>query len=519
MAGDDKFLTVTTSDLSGGINDRVNDTLLPDTMAESLDNIDIGEPGRRKKRLGSSILSTISTLPCVHLHNFIVNGETDQMMLYENTNLRNWLGSGQFSSPSKSDFTASQTIIGMVNGKQTGITPDDVCLVSNGTDNVYLWNALATVPIDCGDEFTSPPKTPVYTFYRNRFWALKNDLAYYADAAASSYAASASCVTSGAFNRTTNAFRIPVGTERAIVPTRESGMVFFGQDAVWALNPSTTPAATDKPEPLITNLGCVANNTAKALGDDIYWLAQDGVRSLKRNIQDKQQLGVSYPVSYKLKSEFDSISWAYVYKACAVAFDNKYFISLPVDGSTYNNSVWVYYPATDGWTTISGWNVGTWVTYSVGGQERLYYGDATTGIVYRAWTGTTDSGTAITSTEISKGYNMGYPFQYKFGGNLELRAETGGGTANIYYNIDDAGWVSIGTFNTAGSSGVTFNPYVTFDPTIEFGSIGIISDRYHLDKMGLRWKKIQFKIVDSSVNTLNILDNSVLTHIDEYEEE
>lgn len=514
MAGDDKFLTVTTSDISAGINNRVNDTLIPENCADTLTNVDLSEPGRRKKRPGATIISTISTLPCVHMHNYIVQGDTDQVLLYENTNLRNWTGSGQFSAPIKNNFTGSQTIVGMVTGKQSGITPDDVTLVSNGTDNVFLLKSDGTI-IDCGDENTSPPKTPVYAWYRNRFWALKNDLAYYADAAAASYAATSSAPTVGAFNRATNAFRIPVGLERAIVPTRDSGMVFFGQDAIWGLNPSTTPVATDQPEPLITNIGCVANNTPKVLGDDIYWLSQDGVRSLKRNIQDKQQLGISYPISYKLKEQFDTISWAYVNKACAVVFDNKYFLALPVNGSTYNNEVWVYYPATDGWTIISGWYVGTWSKYTISGQERLYFGDSRTGIVYRAWTGTSDAGSDIAYTEITRGYNMGFPYQYKFGGNLEIRAESGGGTASVYYNMDDSDWILLGTIDTAGGSGLTFP--LTFP--LDFGAIGIISDRYHLDKTGTRWKKIQFKIVESSTSTFSVLDNSVLTHIDEYEEE
>jgi hypothetical protein len=135
--------------------------------------------------------------------------------------------------------------------------------------------------------------------------------------------------------------------------------------------------------------------------------------------------------------------------------------------------------------------------------------------VYRAWSGVSDAGTDISYEEISRGYNMGLPFQYKFGGNMELRAESGGGVISVSYNIDDSGWVLLGTCDTAGGSGLTFP--LTFP--LAFGDIGLISDRFHLDKTGLRWKKIQFKFSETSSDTVSILDNSVLTFVDEYQQE
>ena len=68
----------------------------------------------------------------------------------------------------------------------------------------------------------------------------------------------------------------------------------------------------------------------------------------------------------------------FITKACSVYFDNKYFISVPVDGSTYCNEVWVYYPA-NGWMVITGWNVSAWSKMKVNGEERLYATDSTDG--------------------------------------------------------------------------------------------------------------------------------------------
>jgi len=53
---------------------------------------------------------------------------------------------------------------------------------------------------------------------------------------------------------------------------------------------------------LITNMGVVSKKGAVAYGDNIYFFAQDGFRELKRTIQDKLQIGITYPISYRLKT-------------------------------------------------------------------------------------------------------------------------------------------------------------------------------------------------------------------------
>jgi hypothetical protein len=110
----------------------------------------------------------------------------------------------------------------------------DVVLLSNGTDNVQEIAPDYTVT-DLGDTNTSPPKTKVLTSYRNRVWGLKNDLLYFSGAAPSDYAI--------AFDRTSNAFRVPVGEERFILATRDAGLIIGGKEQIWGLNPSSVPVA------------------------------------------------------------------------------------------------------------------------------------------------------------------------------------------------------------------------------------------------------------------------------------
>lgn len=361
---DDERLFVSRQDMSGGINSKMHGAKIADNQATNLINVDIGVPGQRSKRPGSVLVTSyLSNGTIIGIHNYVIQGATDQLLAYAGTTLQAWAGSGAWSNY-KTDFDASVTTVGFCNAKESGLSPDDVVLVGNRVDNVFRFSSDGT-PQDLGNTNTSPPKTDVMTWYRNRVWALLNDLLYYSTAYPADYSA--------AFDRTSNAFRMPVGEEKALVATREMGIVAFGSEAVWALAPSATPdASTDKPEPLIPNMGAVSTNGVVEAGDDIYFFASDGLRALKRTIQDKLQTGTSYPLSFQLKDEFERINWAYASKIAMEYYDNKIFISVPTGVSSVDT--WVYYPITQGFTVIQGWNARTWTTYRLNGQVNLYYG-------------------------------------------------------------------------------------------------------------------------------------------------
>ena len=504
QAPDDQPLQVNIPDISGGINTRMTDDRIADNQSTLLYNVNLDVPGQRTKRLGYATAGNdVGNTATVQLHNYVIQGEDDQLLMFENTTLWKWVGSGNWAAV-KADFTAA-TQVSITQGKESGLTPDDVVIVQDGTNNAFRIDTDGNEQ-DLGDTNTSPPLTRIMTWYNNRFWALKNDLLYFSDAYDSDY--------SGAFDRTTNAFRIPVGREMGLIPTRDSGIVVFGEEQVWALLPSLTPAPTsDQPQPFLTNVGCVAENTIAQVGDDIIWLSQDGVRSLKRTIQDKLQIGEGFPLSYGMKDAFDSINWAYIDKACAINFDNKYILALPTT-NIYNDQIWVYSPATQGWSIYTGINASCFAKFKIDGEEGLYFGDATDGKVYELFSGKNDNTTDIAYTEQTKAHNMGYPLNYKFGGEITLRCKDSGGTVTVYYQIDDNGWVKLGTLNTAGSA-VTFP---TIFPVV-FYQDAIIEGKFHLDSIGERWKKIEFKFYETSSDDFGILDYSIVSYLDAYETE
>lgn len=387
--------------------------------------------------------------------------------------------------------------------RQSSYSSGDCLFVGNGTDN---WQMMAQdyTFVDLGTKNTSPPVGNVGTSFNSRLWIQVKNKLYYSLAFASDY--------STAFDQTSNYYNIPIGTEKAILAIRNEGLICFGSDKVYGLTPSTVPAATDVSQVLWTK-GCVAGRTVCQAGDDIYFLSQDGVRGLFRSAQDQLQIGASNPVSWNIKSEFESLSWAYIDGACATYFDNKIFFAVPVNSSNFNNQVWVYYPATQGWMIITGWNVSAWAKVDINGQEILYATDSTNGKVYKAWKGFDDNGTAISYQEEGKKDDLGQPLVTKWGGYLKIRAySTGSYTINVFANPDDAGYTQLGTIITPGAgAGLPLNLPFTLT------NAGVTEASFPLDDLG-PWKTIIVKLTHSVLNTEDIFiyERNMVTFPDAY---
>jgi len=502
-AGDDQYLFVVTRDLSGGQNNRMHPSVIPENQADALTNIDLSTPGQRSRRPGLTLVEDIGATAITGIFGYDPQGYTANLFVTHGTKLERWLGSSTFVDVPITMTTSLPTKMVKTYKTPTG----DVVLLSNGTDNVQEIVPSTYAVTDLGDTNTSPPKTTVIETYRNRVWMLKGDLLYFSDAAPSDFSA--------AFDRTSNAYRVPVGEERFILATREAGLIIGGKEQIWGLNPSVTPVATDKPEKLL-DYGCAAGNTAVQVGDDYYFLSFDGVRGVKRTIQDKLQVGDSKPLSYLLKDEFDDINWDDIKKACAIYWDNKYFISLPTKGSSVNDVVWVYYPSTQAWTVITGWSVSCWTTFKVGGAEYLYAGEATAdGLVYRAWSGASDNGTAIEMTEHSRSIDFKTPVRKKVGGELKVVCKPAGDyTISVYGQFDEGGYNLLGTLSVARN-------LITFPTTfpVLFYPDAKVYKKFHLDPYG-SWYTFAHKIYHNAVTTnagdITIYETSVATQLEEY---
>lgn len=503
IAGDDELLFIVKRDLSGGQNTRQHEQVIEKNQAVKLQNILLETAGSRQLRSGQTRIDASypsSSSSGYGLFGFDPDGGQFELLAIQSTNLSGWILSGSFTNY-KTDFTASlQTT--MLKAGQSG--QNDVVIISNGTDNVFAMYQDHTMH-DLGDTNTSPPKTTAMAFYGNRLWTLKNNLISFSDAFPSDY--------STAFDRTTNAFRAPVGTARAIVPTRDQGLILLGADQIWQLSPSAVPSPTTDFPQKVLDIGCVAGNTAVQVADDIVFLAPDGVRGLFRTQLDKLQTGKSFPLSFVLQDEFNAINWNHIDKACAVYFQNKYIIALPTDGSSYNNTCWVYYPSYNAWVVYTGWNIARFAKIRVAGEETLYGIDSVTGKVFHLFSGTSDNGTAIELDEWSKAEDFDQPLVYKFGCEFKIKVQGGNGTLIIYASPDGADWIQLGTLDT-GLTSVTFP--VSFP--VVFGDSDETTGTFHLDDSGIiKFKRCKFRIYCNDIDAIiNVLETSIMAMQEPY---
>jgi hypothetical protein len=512
---DDSTIPVIRRDLSGGVNNRQSGSLIGENQMTVLYNVDIGVVGQSSKRLGSVLIGNdVGNNTILGLMNFQIQGEDDQLIAYEGTTAWKWTGSGNWASL-KADFTAS-TEVGMCLGKESGLTPDDVIIVQNGVDHAFRldtdgnWQDLG---VTAGTGSDSPPISTVMCWYGNRFWVLKNDLLYFSDAYAADYAV--------AWDTVSNVYRIPVGKEMGICATRDTGIVVMGEDAIWGIAPTVVPAATDKPEPLITNHGVVSKGGWCQAGDDIYYFAQDGFRALKRTLQDKLQSGVEFPISYPLKDQYEKIAWGYIDRLTMKYFDNKIFINVPTSSTEFDT--WVYYTALKCFVIFQGWSPRCWETYKIVNKEYLYYGKQGNSVVYQAMYGYTDegttttNGTAITYQEEGRNEDMGQPLVEKIGGEIEIKAlATGDYNVAVSVSLDGSAYQSLGTLNLSGDD-------LTLPLALPFtlNDLDEIKDKFHLDSFG-NWRNIKLKLVHAATNgtdDITIYERNIVTFPEIYANE
>lgn len=514
--GDDSLQPIRRDDYSGGENTRQHASKILPNQAEKIENWDIGVPGQIKKTPGLTLIEDLSAVPGVGLFGFDPDGGTPVLVAVHGQKMETWPGSGSFTERTTTLTDNLSTTI--IKAGESG--EGDVFLLSNGTDNVlrYEPDDYGT-PQDLGDTNTSPPKTTAMCFFKNRVWTLKGNLLSFSDAYPADYAT--------AFDRTTNAFRIPVGEHRALVALRSIGILVFGKDQVWGLNPSFTPGANDEPEKIL-DIGCVAGNTCCQVGDDVWFLASDGLRGVFRTQQDKVQQGQSFPLSFLLKSRTENLNWTYITKACGIYWDNKYFLSVPTGASTVNNEVWVFYPSqavnignsivVPAAMVITGWNVAAWAKLKVGNEERLYAIDSTDGLVYRAWYGRTNNGTAITATLDGREENFDSPLTYKVGGELEAEAEVASSdnTLDVSLSIDGQAFSAMGSLSLTSTTA----PVLPIELPFSLSDSYVIREKFHLEPLG-RFRTIQPRIVNSDINTDDIIlyGINIMTLMEEYENE
>lgn len=139
-------------------------------------------------------------------------------------------------------------------------------------------------------------------------------------------------------------FRANAGSNDYIVaihPWREGAVLIFMRHSIWLAEVSQVPStdgsafAIDTPVTSLTQLtnevGCAARRTIQTVGNFVYFLSDAGVYRLDTQLDLKLQ-GNTVPLSDPISDIFDNMNGELVEGACALWFNNRYYITLPIDG-------------------------------------------------------------------------------------------------------------------------------------------------------------------------------------------
>jgi hypothetical protein len=217
----------------------------------------------------------------------------------------------------------------------------------------------------------------------------------------------------------------------AIVPYYQNRIIVFKNRRVFQVTiPETMTTAADWTISLISNnTGCVAGSTAVQVSSDIFFLSDNGIRSLVRSAADDFS-SIGIPISEVVKDVIQTINPAKIDISTAMFYDNRYFLAFPTGSNDYNDTMLVYN------TALSAFE-GTWTPQimqfaltNFDSQGLRLAGKSTTGLIlqyfgYKSPAALTasdyaDNGESYQSLVRTKDFNFGDPFSLKYGSHFEV---------------------------------------------------------------------------------------------------
>lgn len=129
-------------------------------------------------------------------------------------------------------------------------------------------------------------------------------------------------------------------------------IVVFKRRSIWLVNSDPTLAVSQFEVRRLTDaIGCIAPKTAIQVGNDIFFLSTQGIRSVLRTAASERQQDIGPALSQPVQDIIDRINPAVVFSnSSAIHWNNRYMISLPLDNSNVPNYVLVFNTLTNTWS-------------------------------------------------------------------------------------------------------------------------------------------------------------------------
>jgi len=466
---DDPILFDATTSFTGGVNNIAASRLLEANQGTEFINVDIDRVGNAVTRKGTASLSS-SAVPegtaNIQGAYYFDTGTVNQVVIAKNRKIfwyNGVAGSGAWTQDSSSYLTNAADNV--VNFAQLS----DKLYFCDGVSDIKSFNGTTVASIPAAAN--APTGVKFLCSHTNRMFAIKTsepDTIYVSDLLSVEGTAAWSAVDS---------FRVGGDGEPITAITSWTGfrLVVFKNNSTYVITTDPTAASiADWPIEIVSqDIGCVAHRTVCQIGANLYWLAQDGVRSMQRILQGSDQ-EISEPLSKIIDSTIQEINTTYVSKACATYYKNRYILSVPISTSSTNNCSIVYNTVHKSWSgKWTNFQASEFVHYTNTPSNCLVLATPTGSVLqWREWvkddnevaSDYQDSGASIRTSITTREFVFGEMMSYKSLNNVEVQfysstaycsvslIDENGDTVSAFSNIDSSAY--------SGGLGALIIPFV-----------------------------------------------------------
>jgi hypothetical protein len=380
------------------------------------------------------------------------------------------------------DSGGTWTLVNNTSAATTGMVytaqVSDRLFVTDGTAKMRHWSASEITASAVGTQITDGPATFLRYLCAQKFRVFAVDAGNPDTLYTSIFLPSgATPFTAGA---TLLSIRIGEGEGDAITGLfawKGFLLVVFKESSIWSVD--TTPAAAYGTGTVATaasdystarlsgRIGCVAHRSAAMAGNDLLFLSRDGVRSMSRTIADGSG-AVSEALSFPIDDYIQRINWAAASTSCAVYWQGRYYLGVPLDSATQPNTVLVYQPSTQAWTVFTGLQPVAWEVTRFGAQpQKLVMLDARGNVLeFKDWvswtsvaasdycdrpTGSTD--VRIPWRVVTRGLNFNEPLNPKQPDHVEVEFDASAAVIDVKLSADGDVRPNVASrFETGGST-------------------------------------------------------------------
>lgn len=161
----------------------------------------------------------------------------------------------------------------------------------------------------------------------------------------------------------------------ALSPFGNASVVVFKESSIYLLGsvfgPSNQLSARVVVSLLTKSFGILARDSVAHAGNSLIFLTRQGVHSVGLTPQNEVHPS-AVPLSAPIDGLLSRVNWAYADQAFGEIHDNKYYLAVPIDGSTENNVVLVYDLISSSWQGHDDLGVKSFYRADYAGAERLH---------------------------------------------------------------------------------------------------------------------------------------------------